>query len=652
MKQPLRFLILSCWSILTTATGCLDKPVSNKFKNKDLVRLAEFTDRHQTDSLLIYLKSRQPLLRIEAAYGLASVRDERSADYLHKALNDAVPEVRQAAAYALGQIMHPTSIKKLAFSLRYESKPAVYHAITEALGKIAGAQHSAGLTPEFVEDAVNAILNFEKTDSIGINGLAKAAFWLHQSGWNDPRLMNRIWANYESATSVNRRALAFAASRYKGTWYVDTLQANRLLQQIAADKDIIAKTAGLAIAPRIGSTLAVQLISQTLTDTQSPIEVLISACRAAGKMDTIPAATLQPLCSHPHPYVKEEALRALMQKSLTTDQSSAIAASLKQESIPLQVLGLRLQATNGDSTRVEDWIMSIKKETSAFQRAQRIKALGAIPSQADFCLNGALTSTDILEQNAYTEAFIEEHNLPGAKRDSSYLQDLLSIFSRQDVGLMALCAAELRTIGLGVSDKKRCTETLKNALPQLTLPRDVETYNELIKTINYCGLEQLEEAKLAFNQPIDWELVKSIDRRQKAVVKTTQGSIVFELHVEDSPGTVANFVKLVRDGFYTDKYFHRVIPNFVAQGGCPRGDGMGSTDYTLRSEFRLHSYSTGSVGMASAGPDTESCQWFITHVPTPHLEGRYTLFAHVVQGMDVAGRLTIGDKILSIVLED
>jgi cyclophilin family peptidyl-prolyl cis-trans isomerase len=646
-----QFLFLTL-AVLLLGIGCLDKPAANKFRNKDLIRLAEFTDQRQTDSLLVFLKSKQPLLRIEAAYGLASVRDERAVDYLHNTLNDAVPEVRQAVAYALGQIMHPTSIKKLAFSLRYESKPAVYHAITEALGKIAGAQHGAGLTPEYVEDAVNAILNFEKTDSIGLNGLAKAAFWLHQSGWSESRLMNRVYAHYESASPVNRRALAFAASRYKGTWYVDTLQANRLLQWFANDNDVIAKTAGLTIASRINSDLSKQVITRTLTQASSPVEVLISACRAAGKMDAIPSIVLQPLCTHPHPYVKEEAVRALMQKSLSTEQCSAITSSLEQESIALQALGLRLQTAHGDSSRIEEWFSAIQNETSSFQRAQRIKALGAIPAMADYCLKGALTSADILEQNAYTEAFIEQHNLTGSKRDSSYVLQLLSIFERKDVGLMALCAAELRATELGEFDKKRCAETLKNALPLLSLPRDVETYNELVKTINHCGMEQLEEAKLAFNHPINWELIKTIDRKQKAVVQTTQGAIVFELHVEDAPGTVANFVQLVQDGFYTNKYIHRVIPNFVAQGGCPRGDGMGSTDYTLRSEFRLHSYSTGSVGMASAGPDTESCQWFITHIPTPHLEGRYTIFAHVVEGLEVANKLTIGDRILNITLTD
>jgi cyclophilin family peptidyl-prolyl cis-trans isomerase len=86
----------------------------------------------------------------------------------------------------------------------------------------------------------------------------------------------------------------------------------------------------------------------------------------------------------------------------------------------------------------------------------------------------------------------------------------------------------------------------------------------------------------------------------------------------------------------------------VVQGGCPRGDGWGSEDYSIRSEFMPHPYATGSIGMASAGKDTEGTQWFITHSPTPHLEGRYTLFAEVVNGMDIVDQLEIGDTITGI----
>ncbi|MCL4107228.1 UNVERIFIED_CONTAM: hypothetical protein GTU68_033043 [Idotea baltica] len=107
-----------------------------------------------------------------------------------------------------------------------------------------------------------------------------------------------------------------------------------------------------------------------------------------------------------------------------------------------------------------------------------------------------------------------------------------------------------------------------------------------------------------------------------------------------------NMIELVKSGFYNNKYFHRVIPNFVAQAGCPDGDGYGSLNYTIRSELNnVHYDDEGFIGFASAGLHTESTQWFITYCPTPHLDGKYSLFGKVVGGMNVVNDIEIGDKI-------
>ena len=123
-----------------------------------------------------------------------------------------------------------------------------------------------------------------------------------------------------------------------------------------------------------------------------------------------------------------------------------------------------------------------------------------------------------------------------------------------------------------------------------------------------------------------------------------------KLFVNEAPGSVVNFVKMVEDKYFDGKAFHRVVPNFVIQTGCNRGDGFGSEDYSIRSEFSRRKYKTGSVGMASAGKDTEGTQWFITHSPTPHLDGKYTIFAEVVSGMEVVHRIQVGDQIISATL--
>jgi len=167
---------------------------------------------------------------------------------------------------------------------------------------------------------------------------------------------------------------------------------------------------------------------------------------------------------------------------------------------------------------------------------------------------------------------------------------------------------------------------------------------------HFEGKKISAEVKNEFNHPIDWGLVKTIPKDQKVLIKTVKGDIVIQLLVEEAPGSVANFVQLVNSQYFNAKNFHRVVPNFVIQGGCNRGDGWGSEDYSIRSEFSMRRYTEGSVGMASAGKDTEGTQWFITHSPTPHLDGRYTIFAIVTEGMNVVHSMEVGDSIISVEL--
>ena len=133
------------------------------------------------------------------------------------------------------------------------------------------------------------------------------------------------------------------------------------------------------------------------------------------------------------------------------------------------------------------------------------------------------------------------------------------------------------------------------------------------------------------------------------MIETNKGNIILELFVDNAPGTVSNFIKLMNEGYYDNKYFHRVVPQFVIQGGCPRGDGWGSLNWTQRSEFSHYTgFETGTIGIASAGKDTEGVQFFITHCPTPFLDGRYTAFGRVTEGMNVVQQIRIGDVITSI----
>ena len=128
-------------------------------------------------------------------------------------------------------------------------------------------------------------------------------------------------------------------------------------------------------------------------------------------------------------------------------------------------------------------------------------------------------------------------------------------------------------------------------------------------------------------------------------IETGKGTIEFELSVLDAPQTTRNFMALARKGYFNGLQVHRVVPNFVVQDGDPRGDGEGGPGYTIRDELNERPYLRGTVGMALAWRDTGGSQFFITHSPQPHLDGRYTVFGHVVNGMDVVDRIQIGDVI-------
>ena len=141
----------------------------------------------------------------------------------------------------------------------------------------------------------------------------------------------------------------------------------------------------------------------------------------------------------------------------------------------------------------------------------------------------------------------------------------------------------------------------------------------------------------------------TIDEGRVYLVKleTTKGEVQLELYPEHAPKTVNNFVFLVKEAFYDGISFHRVIDNFMVQGGDPTGSGMGGPGYKFEDELSGNPLKHGSkvISMANSGPNTNGSQFFITHLPTPHLDGKHTVFGKVIQGEDVVDSIQQGDLI-------
>ena len=139
-----------------------------------------------------------------------------------------------------------------------------------------------------------------------------------------------------------------------------------------------------------------------------------------------------------------------------------------------------------------------------------------------------------------------------------------------------------------------------------------------------------------------------------ATIDTTRGAIKIELYDEQVPNTVANFVKLSEEGFYDGLTFHRVIADFMVQAGCPNGTGTGGPGYTFEDEFvsELRHDAPGVLSMANAGPNTNGSQFFITHVPTPWLDGKHSVFGRVLSGQDIVDTIAQGDVMNKVTISD
>ncbi len=150
------------------------------------------------------------------------------------------------------------------------------------------------------------------------------------------------------------------------------------------------------------------------------------------------------------------------------------------------------------------------------------------------------------------------------------------------------------------------------------------------------------------------QLTIDTGKKYSATFNTSRGEIVCELFAKEAPKTVNNFVFLARDKFYDGTTFHRVIANFMIQGGDPEGSGRGGPGYRFEDETKgnPHKHQVGTLSMANAGPNTNGSQFFITHVATPHLDGKHTVFGQVTAGQDVVDAVRQGDTLTSVTITE
>ena len=636
---------------LLAFTSCKQLPqqspeiVVNKFSDVNLQRIYTLQDERNTVELLPYLHHNKPTYRAETALAFASVQDTAAIPDLLGMLSDTTTAVRKAAAYALGQIGHKKAEGGIIKHMPHEGKPEVQAELLEALGKIA--------TPV----GADYLANYNATSQTAQAG---QAWGLYRAGLRQQHTPKGVEHAVKLLASVRPYEARLAAAHFLAR--TPKLDLTPYRQQLLA-----AATADAAPEVRMA-------VTQALGKIKAPDKaVFLSNIATNDPNYRVRLSAVRAMVSLEFNQIRPAILSALQDKNINT----AVAASefIQANSTGIQPDTLLKVLPQVQDARVRSgmiWVIlknsqpqnraflnnrykqQYQNVRNPYEKAFLLKALSGDVDNYKFIAEQMFAAEQPIIATTGMDAVItmrQQGDFP-RKLEGEFAEVFKQAVSSGDVALVGMAAAAIRDPKLNLKTQYKDFSFLKQAQQKLQLPRDMETNIELQRTIDYIsGNKESITPENPFTHPINWALVKSIPVGQQVLLKTEKGTVVLQLFIEDAPATVANFVELIQKRFFDNLYFHRVVPNFVAQGGDKRGDGWGSSDYSIRSEFAPLHYREGFVGMASAGKDTESNQWFITHSPAPHLDGKYTIFAKVIDGMEVVHQLEVGDKILEVSLK-
>lgn len=628
--------------VLFFLTYCQSPDASvNQFSDPLLIKIADLQDRRLEDSLYTFLHHENALYRRMAVQAFGSLQQSKNVDRIGRLLlMDADPSVRRAAAFALGQMQDPACERILLGALVKEKTPLITYEILQSYGKTTSRWQldptvflddtlkSAGLAWSLYRAGLRG-----KTDTLS-NGVAK-------------RLLAK------KHTKATRLAAAHYFARAAKDFDAATKELIATAREDANPEVRMAAALSLGKIPSDSALLALKNIIKQDPDSR----VLVNAMRG---LRSFPYGLIKhylyEALGHSDVHVGIAASEVIVQTIIPDDwiEVSSLVDRTSHWRIQANLYEAALKAgKNKDLAR--EVTKRYEKASDPFQKAALLSCLKHFPDAHDFVVDKLKEADTAIVRTAAASTLVgmnksENFDKSVTPQFGSLYRDLIR--SQSDRAVLGTIATALADSSLAYRKVLRDASFLHQAKKRLQLPEHFEALQPIEEAIAHFERRKPETLSNGFNHPIDWDLVKRIPGDQLATIRTNRGSIVIRLLVNEAPGSVANFVSLAQKDYYDNKPVHRVVPNFVIQAGCNRGDGWGGENYSIRSEFSPRHYTTGSVGMASAGKDTEGTQWFITHSTTPHLDGRYTIFAEVMEGMKVVDYLQVGDKILDVELEN
>lgn len=663
MSRIVYFVLVAIWMIRCVPAN--EEPptiVSISVEDPQWQKVYDYQDSNRLDSLLAYTSHSDPTYRYLVASGLASMRDMKAVDSLEVLLSDPVMKVRVAAAYAMGQLKDNAVAGMLLQAFKAKDTLDVDNAynatILEAIGKTGG---------ESLLKSIATVSTYRATDTLLLLGQSRAIYRYALRGITVPEGTDKM-VEYITEKQYPDAVREVAANYLLRAKDVDVTTFKFRLGEVFVSEDN--PYVKMALAPVIAKSkdLEILKILKEQYDREEDYRVKVNILRSLVSFPYIDV--IEPILkelSNKNLHVANTAADLLISNGNRTDATiyrKFLADSLHY-SVYAKINGAVLKHipvyyTNTKNVINKELLERYEKATDVYEKVAYVSALAYDPYNHK-ALDKLLAETsspviktaamEALEKIVGSPSFVQAYK----SRTRAAYKEILAVLKREmataDAGVVAVAGNILSNEDSKFREEVDSIEWMQAVLDKLTLPQEIESYNSLNKAIDLATGTPHVPRKPEYNNPIDYKVYASYGDTLQASIKTRTGIVKLDLMPHLAPGTVANFIKLVDDNFYDGKVFHRVVPNFVVQAGCPRGDGYGSLNYTIRSEVPQAYYDTeGYIGMASAGPDTEGTQWFITHSPTMHLDGNYTLFGKVVSGMEHVHSIQVGDPILDIII--
>ncbi|MCP9235685.1 peptidylprolyl isomerase [Lewinella sp. JB7] len=663
--MPLRplaalLLLLMLTTCIPPTEDGVESPVGIDLTDDLTRRVLTLQNDRQTDSLLTYLSGADPTARYLAAraFGSFPTLPDRAAEALITTLNDSSPAVRIQAAYALGQ----SGRKDVAEPLVRAFDPAVEQplfdaAVLQAVGKVGGSE---------VAEQLAGISTYLPSDTVLLAGRAWGMYYAalagHRSEASDASMIDQV-IDATLAPEIRHPAAHYL---YRTDFPVDTIQERALRQTLRTERDpvvamSIVRTLGRSGLPAARIALLRRL--EQSADWRERTEVIRAF--AGFEYAAVRESVVEALRDR-HPLVALTAADFLVDHGTEADAPLYLELA-EQDLHPLVAVRLYGAANRHLSPFLTDYRDRIgvalqdrsTRTDDPYVRAAALRALGEYPwmYRSVYQTYGATdlpvvrtAAAETLESISNREDFDAFFRGSSGRVRGELAQSFKAMITSREEGPAFHAARALATAAEDYRSRYPDLSWLDTTIASFELPRQLETHAEVVRA--YAALtgtdRAAEPAATGTVRSIDWTLLAQAGERE-VVITTEAGRIVLELYPEIAPATVSSFLELAGRGYYDGRVFHRVVPNFVAQGGGPRGDGYGSENFTVPTETPMvHWDRAGLVGMASAGKDTEGVQFFITHRPTPHLDGKYTIFAGVVEGQEIVDQLVPGSKIVSV----